>query len=84
MESDLEKRVRIIEERNKHVEQEKKWESHPLRILSVSLLTYFIEAFVLYLIHDPKPFLSAIIPTVGFILSVQLVTTVRKILMRKK
>jgi len=84
MESDLEKRVKAIEERNKRVEQEKKWEHHPLRILLVSALTYVIEAFILYLIHDKKPLQSAIIPTVGFILSVQLVTTVRKILMKRK
>lgn len=66
---ELEQEVNKIKERNKKVEADKAWESSLFRKILVAVLTYIvISTFFLYA-GFPNPFESAIVPTLGFILS---------------
>lgn len=66
---ELENRLKKIEDRNIKVEQEKKWETSMVRKISIALITYFILALYFGLILKVDPWINAIVPTVGFLLS---------------
>lgn len=84
MDQTLEERVQAIEERNKRVELDKKWETSFSRIFTVSLFTYVVASLALYVIHVANPLKGALIPTLGFILSTQSVPIIKKYWMRGK
>lgn len=74
----LEKEIQAIHERNRKVEADKAWETSRFRILSVALVTYTIATIVLYLIGANNFLLSALVPTVGYLLSVQSLPTIKR------
>ena len=80
----VEERLNKIEERNKRVELDKAWETSFIRILSISVITYVAAFFVLYSIGVNQPYLSAIIPVLGFILSTQSIPIIKKYWIRNK
>lgn len=65
----LELRVKQIEERNKNVEAGKAWETSLTRRGLIALFTYLAISLYLQAIDVPNPWLSAIVPTIGFLLS---------------
>lgn len=65
----LEERIRKIEERNKKVETDKAWETSWIRRGLVTLFTYLALGVYLWAIKLPRPWLNAIVPTIGFLLS---------------
>ena len=65
----IEKKIRIIEERNKKVESDKNWETSYTRRLLLALFTYLAIGFYLKAIRIPKPWLNAIVPAIAFMLS---------------
>ncbi len=67
IESELEK----IKERNRKVEAEKAWETSLARKLILSGSTYVLVTLVLFVMKNPAPFTNALIPTLGYFLSVQ-------------
>jgi sterol desaturase/sphingolipid hydroxylase (fatty acid hydroxylase superfamily) len=67
--SELEKRIEKIEERNKKVEKDKKWETSLTRRLLLILFTYLTISIYLQFINIPSPWLNAIVPAVAFWLS---------------
>lgn len=74
----LEDRVVKIEERNKKVELNKAWEQSFFRIVFIAILTYVLTSLVFYIIGVSDCFKNALIPTLGFILSVQSVSIFKK------
>lgn len=74
----LEKEISDIEERNLRVEADKAWETSNFRIFSITIITYIIAAFVLYFIGAKNFLLNALVPTIGFFLSVQSLPAVKK------
>jgi hypothetical protein len=76
---DLEKRTVAIEERNKKVELDKAWETSWTRRISISVLSYIVVAGYLFAINNDKPFVNAVIPAVGFLLSTLVLTRIRNI-----
>ena len=68
---DIEQRIQKIEERNVRVEAEKAWEKSTLRVGSIMLATYIIACGVLMVIGNDNPFRNALIPVLGYFLSVQ-------------
>jgi len=78
MNKDLEKRLKIIEERNARVEQDKKWETSWVRRISIATLTYAVVASYLFVIGNNQPFVDAIVPPVGFLLSTLVMKQIRK------
>jgi hypothetical protein len=67
--ADLEKRVEQIESRNKRVEKDKTWETSWVRRFLLVLFTYLAIGFYLNAISITSPWLNAIVPAVGFLLS---------------
>lgn len=67
--SELEKEVIEIKKRNLKVEVDKAWETSFTRRLLLVVFTYLAIAFYLVLISVPSPWLNAIVPAVGFMLS---------------
>lgn len=55
--------------RNNKVEADKAWETSCTRKIVVALMTYFVMICVMYVLKMDNPFISAIIPTLGFVLS---------------
>ena len=77
---DLEKRIREIEERNKRVELDKKWETSFTRRISICILTYIVVLLFSYFINKSNNiFLSSLVPVIGFTLSTLSVSLIRKI-----
>ena len=80
----IEERLNKIEERNKRVELDKAWEGSLLRIILISLITYLAAYLVLVSIGISKAYLSALIPVLGFILSTQSISMVKKYWIKDK
>lgn len=66
---ELEKRIEKIEERNSKVETDKAWETSLTRRLLLILFTYLSIGFYLNAIQVSDPWLNAIVPAIGFLLS---------------
>lgn len=77
MSKDLEKRIAAIESRNKKVELDKAWETSLLRRTLVAGLTYLVVVIFMLSADIDKPFLTALIPTIGFFLSTLTVSFIK-------
>lgn len=65
----LEQRVVQLEARNKRVETDKAWETSWTRKLTIALLTYLVVVAYLHFVIKIDPWLNALVPVVGFLLS---------------
>ena len=74
----LEKEVETIKERNSRVEADKAWEISYFRILLISGIIYVIAVKVLYFIGSTNYFLNALVPTIGYFISVQSLPFIKK------
>ena len=75
----LEERITIIEERNKKVELDKAWETSKTRKLLIVIFTYLSIALYFKYILNVNPWINAIVPTIGFLLSTLSLPIFRKI-----
>ncbi len=66
---EIDKHLQKIEERNKSVELNKAWETSYTRRLLISIFTYLAIALYLQFIVGIDPWINAIVPTIGFLLS---------------
>ena len=67
--ADLEKRISAIEDRNKRVEKDKKWETSYTRRILLITFTYLAISLYLNAINVNNPWLNAIVPSIGLWLS---------------
>ena len=67
--NNLEKEIILIKNRNKKVETDKSWETSWTRKILLMTFTYLGIGFYLRTINIDKPWLNAIVPSVGFLLS---------------
>lgn len=65
----LEERIEKIEDRNSKVELDKNWETSYSRKILLALFTYIAIALYLKFIVRIDPWVNAIVPSVGFLLS---------------
>jgi len=65
----MKKELQNIKERNARVEADKAWETSFTRRAIIAIMTYLIVVLFLFMINAPKPWLNALVPTAGFILS---------------
>jgi len=77
MDMDLEQEIKKIQDRNQRVEADKKWETSFVRRLAIATLTYVFAVLWLASIDNPRPFLNAVIPTVGYFLSTLTLMTIK-------
>lgn len=66
---ELRQEIKKIKERNTRVEVEKAWETSKFRILCVATLTYLMIALLMHVIGVEKPYIAALVPTAGFLIS---------------
>lgn len=69
IDTSTEKRLKEIENRNKRVEADKAWETSWTRKLSIAILTYLVVVAYLYFVIKIDPWLNALVPVVGYLLS---------------
>lgn len=67
--STIEERLVAIEERNARVENAKAWETSWMRRGLLVLFTYLSIGIYMWAINIDRPWLSAIVPAVGFMIS---------------
>jgi len=77
--STIDKRVNAIEERNKKVSLDKRWETSWTRRISIAVLTYLVVLVYLFVIGNVNPWINAIVPPTGFILSTLAMGRIRKV-----
>ena len=76
----LEERIKKIEERNKKVELDKKWETSWTRKICIMILTYIVVITYSYIVRNyDRILLSSLVPVIGFTLSTLSLKIVRKI-----
>jgi hypothetical protein len=68
---ELKREVELIQERNRKVEADKAWETSLFRIGFICLITYITTAIVFYFIGVKNFLISALVPTIGYYLSIQ-------------
>ena len=76
----IEDRINKIEERNKRVELDKRWETSWARKISIMVFTYIVVIFYSYIIkmYD-NIFFSSLVPVIGFTLSTLSLNIIRKV-----
>jgi len=76
----LEERINKIEERNKKVELDKRWETSGTRKICIMVLTYIVVIVYSYIVRNYDNILfSSLVPVIGFTLSTLSLKLVRKI-----
>ncbi len=76
----IEERIQKIEERNKRVELDKKWETSWTRKICIMILTYVVVIIYSYVVRNyDNILLSSLVPVIGFTLSTLSLTLVRKV-----
>lgn len=77
---DLKKEIEKINERNKRVELDKKWETSLTRRILIVILTYIVVVIYSFSIDKINNiFLSSLVPVFGFVLSTMSLNGFRKI-----
>jgi hypothetical protein len=65
----IQKEIEEIKQRNKTVERNKAWEVSYTRRLLLIIFTYLAIALYLNVIGVDRPWINAIVPAIGFLLS---------------
>ena len=66
---ELSKEIELIKNRNKKVEADKNWETSWTRKILLFVFTYLAIGLYINAIGVEKPWLNAVIPSIGFLLS---------------
>ncbi len=75
----IENEIKKINERNKRVEKDKKWETSWTRRICIMILTYIVVVIYSYIVSKfNNIFLSSLVPVIGFCLSTLSLKLVRK------
>ena len=80
----IKKDIQEIKDRNARVEKDKAWETSISRKVLIIILTYIVIVLFFFFAELPKPFLNAIVPTLGFVLSTASIPFFKKIWVKSK
>lgn len=80
----LEIRIQKIEERNSGVEADKAWETSWTRRILLTIFTYLAIGIYMWAIGVSKPWLNAVVPSIGFMLSTLTMPFFKKIWISNK
>jgi len=76
---EIEKEIEKIKIRNEKVEIDKAWEISWTRKILLAIFTYIAIGLYMNAIYIAKPWLNAIIPSIGFLLSTLTLPAFRKV-----
>lgn len=80
----LQAEITALKERNKRVEADKAWETSFIRKISIGFLTYGVMVVVMVTLQVENAFVSACIPTIGYLLSTISLSKVKSWWIKKK
>ena len=81
---ELEQEIVKINQRNKRVELDKKWETSLTRKICICILTYIVVIIYSYIVRNyDNILLSSLVPVIGFTLSTLSLKYVRKLWEKK-
>lgn len=66
---DIQKEIDAIKIRNKRVEIDKAWETSWIRKILISIMTYVVILIFMLVAHFETPYISAIIPSTAYLIS---------------
>ncbi len=69
IQQEMQKELKEIKDRNRRVEEDKGWEISWTRRVFIAAVTYVTAGVWLLTINDSKPWLKALVPTVGYLFS---------------
>lgn len=78
------KEIEIIKKRNSRVENDKAWETSTTRKVSIVILTYMAVLLFFISIGAERPFVSSVVPVIGFFLSTLSLSVVKKWWLKQK
>ncbi len=81
---EIKKELAEIKERNRRVELDKAWETSLARKSLIAILTYVVIVIFFYIAKLGNPFVNAIVPTMGFLLSTFSITIFKNWWVRNK
>ncbi len=81
---ELEKKIELIEKRNKKVEGDKAWETSFFRKILIIVLTYIFAVLYLKVADTTNPYFGAVVPCSGFFLSTITIDFIKKRWLTKK
>lgn len=81
---ELEKKIELIEKRNKKVEGDKAWGTSFLRKTLIIVLTYIFAVLYLKVADTTNPYFGAVVPCAGFFLSTITIDFIKKRWLTKK
>ncbi|PIS15831.1 hypothetical protein COT62_01625 [Candidatus Roizmanbacteria bacterium CG09_land_8_20_14_0_10_41_9] len=67
--NELEEEIKQIKQRNERVEIDKAWETSLTRKILLIAFTYLAIGLYMNAVSIPNPWLNAVVPSVGFLLS---------------
>ena len=74
---EIHKEIELMKERNRRVEIDKAWETSWTRRLFIAAITYIFAGLWLITIHDSNPWLKALVPMAGFLISTFTLPTIK-------
>lgn len=80
----LKQEIAALNQRNAKVELDKKWETSVTRRVLLILFTYFAVALYFFAIGIQNPWINAVVPSMGFLLSTLSLPLFRKIWEKKR
>lgn len=80
----LDQELQTIKDRNAKVEADKAWETSFTRALIIAVSTYVIAGITLQLVGAGKPWLTALVPTLGFYLSTLTLPPIKRWWMKRR
>ncbi len=79
----IETALKALQERNERVEADKAWETSITRKMLIALVTYIVIVLFFFAAGLPKPFVNAVVPTTGYILSTLTVEIAKRAWLKK-
>lgn len=80
----IQREISLLKARNKRVELDKAWETPWTRRTLVALITYLLIVIFMLVTKLAKPFVSAIIPTVAYLISISALPVFKKWWIKKQ
>jgi hypothetical protein len=80
----LENEIRALKQRNTAVELDKAWETGWIRKILIGVFTYLAIFIYMWGVKIDRPWLNAIVPTIGFLLSTLIMSYFKKLWIKSK
>lgn len=81
---DIHQELAALRERNQRVELDKAWETSGFRRALIALFIYGVAVLFMMIVHLEKPWLGALVPALGYLMSTLSLPPIKRCWMRGK